>query len=462
MSKGIVLALSLITIIIFSAVSVLSLEVKKTPVQETAIREIDDSFSFDFEIKNTNLTDTFEIYTLVGGITFFPKEPFIISGGQTKKLRVEIHIPESTRQKISGPFTFAYHIKGENTGKFNDQITVRIIPLKEAIEIKGGDISIGDNTARFYITNKEDYTFKDIEAEFSSSFFQFSDKFDLEPYEKKELIVDINKENIGKLTAGRHLVKGKIKFKGIEAEISGDLNFIEKKQLETTEENYGFLINTHRIIKKNNGNIITTTSITVEKNIISRLFTSFNIIPDKVEREGTKIKYIWSREVSPSETFEVVVRTNWIFPFLILIIIILSIIFVKKKLASHLILRKRAVYVKTKSGDFALKIILSAEAKKPMSNISIIDKIPPLVNLHEKFGEVEPDRIDKKNKRLEYNIPHLNPNEKRIFSYIVYTKIRVIGKFEVPPATAVYEIEDKIHETKSNRVFFITKQVKKE
>jgi hypothetical protein len=128
---------------------------------------------------------------------------------------------------------------------------------------------------------------------------------------------------------------------------------------------------------------------------------------------------------------------------------------IKKSVSTDLILRKKVTFVKTKGGQFALKVTLKLKSKRFLERINLIDKLPPLVKLYERFGAIEPDKIDTENKRLEYNITSLNKDEERIFSYIIYSKIGIVGRFELPSARAVYEKEGKIKRTESNRSFFI-------
>ncbi len=45
-----------------------------------------------------------------------------------------------------------------------------------------------------------------------------------------------------------------------------------------------------------------------------------------------------------------------------------------------------------------------------------------------------------------------------MLSYIVYSKIGVLGKFALPSTTAVYERAGEVHETTSNRAFFVAEQ----
>jgi len=118
-------------------------------------------------------------------------------------------------------------------------------------------------------------------------------------------------------------------------------------------------------------------------------------------------------------------------------------------------IKKKINYVRTKGGEFALKVQLKVKARRYVERIKVDDRIPHLVSLYDKFGAVTPDKIDSTNRRLEWNVDSLNPGEERIFSYIVYSKIGVVGKFELPAAKAIYEREGKIKSSVSNRSFFV-------
>ena len=101
-------------------------------------------------------------------------------------------------------------------------------------------------------------------------------------------------------------------------------------------------------------------------------------------------------------------------------------------------------------------------AKQKVENVSLIDKIPAVVKVHENFETNKPDKIDTKNRRLQWNIGDLNPGEERVFNYIVYSKVGVVGKFSLPEALVVFEKDNEIHEVDSNKVFFLSEQSYKE
>ena len=99
--------------------------------------------------------------------------------------------------------------------------------------------------------------------------------------------------------------------------------------------------------------------------------------------------------------------------------------------------------------------MILVEAKNFLERISVIDRLPYLTKVHERFGGEQPSRIDEKNKRMEWNFDRMQPGERRVFSYIIYSKIGVLGKFALPPVTAVYEKEGKVKEAQSNQAFFM-------
>ena len=134
-------------------------------------------------------------------------------------------------------------------------------------------------------------------------------------------------------------------------------------------------------------------------------------------------------------------------------------IFVKEYTRTNLKIRKRVTFVKSKGGEFALKISLIVEARKQVENLLIVERIPPLLNLYKKvFGREAPTKIDEKMKKIEWQFKRLEAGEKRMITYIIYSKVGVVGKFALPRTIGIYEREGKIHEASSNQAFFLTEQ----
>jgi len=458
--KFIVLSVLLFGFLLILPLVSAELKIKKNAVVDVVIPELGMPATYDLEITNLGKGDNFKIYSLVG-VNIKPEESFFIGSKQTKKLRVELY-PEQTILNKPGTFNFVYKIKSDKGEIYDDVMLIKIVNLKNAIEINCYNINLDSENAVIYAKNKVSLPFPEIEADFHSAFFDFSRNFSLDVGERKEFSVPLNKEKIKELVAGSYIITTDIKTYGVSARIEDNFRFTEKQEIATSETKSGFLISTLKVEKKNEGNLPEIVQVRVEKNVISRLFTNFNIEPSKVERRGFVVRYIFQKEIQPNETYVVKATTNWLYPLILLIFIITLIYLIKTYATTDIILRKRVSFVKTKGGEFALKVMLIVKARKFVEKIVVRDKIPPLVKVHERFGIHEPDKIDERNRRLEWNLESLQAGEERIFSYIIYSKVSPVGKFELPRAVAIFEKEGKIHESSSNRVFFITEPKRKD
>ena len=459
MKKSLIL-LFLCIIFLTSLVSAtINLEITKEVVNDVVISEIPGPATFNLAVKNLGDSDNFEIYSLVN-VEMSPKGTFYISGGETKNITVGVY-PSDKVRKNTGIYSFVYKIRGQDSGIQDDILTIRIANLQDAVEIGTYNIELGSDFATLYIINKEKFNFGEITVDFNSAFFSFTKKFILGPLEKKEFKIPLDEEKTKGLIAGQYILTANMK--PTDKEIQGIIKFVEKSSILTEETKSGIIIRTLKIEKVNDGNLPVIAQFDVTKNIISRLFTTFNVEPDKSERNGLLVYYTWYKELRPGESMTLIVRTSWIYFFILLILVIIVGVLVYISTISFLVVRKRVSYVRTKGGEFALKVRLHVKARKFVERISVIDKLPPVVKLYERFGAETPDKIDSKNRRMEWNIESLQPGEERVFSYVVYSKLGIVGKFELPSATAVFEREGKIHETESNKAFFVAEQaVRKE
>jgi hypothetical protein len=292
----------------------------------------------------------------------------------------------------------------------------------------------------------------------SSAFFKLDKNLSISPYERKIINVNLNKEDFKKLMAGFYTLKADILMEDQKAETEGLIKFIEKNIVTTTSNDYGLIISTKTIKKVNEGNVLDTAHLTVKKNIISRLFTTFSPEPDSVERDGATVYYSWQRDVKPGEELEIIVKTNWLFPFLIIILLIVIIALTRLYSKTDIVLKKKVSFVNAKGGEFALKVSILVRSRKNVDNVSIVDRLPPLVKLYERFGPEKPARADEKTRRIEWNFNTLAEGESRVISYIIYSKLGIFGKFALPRATAIYEKDGKVKEVESNQTFFVAEQ----
>lgn len=447
----------LFVLLILPTVFAVNLNVEKQSSDEVLILGSNNPAIFDLSVTNNGATDDFLIYTFFGS-SYFPTERIKINKGETKNIQLIIYPPRDMSQ--IGLTWFNYAIQGDDHSEYKDKLLVKVIELKEAFEISSEEINPESNSIKFYLKNKVNFDFQEVSVNFSSAFFNLEKTFSLEPYEKKTFQVQLNKKDFEKLSSGFYTLIAKINFDGKISNIEGIIKFTEKKIINTTTNSSGIFVRLNEIEKKNQGNVAETVQVIVKKNIISRLFTSFNSLPDNTRRNGSEVSYIWNQVLQPGESLNVKVITNWFLPFIAILLIVAIVLFVKKYLQTDIKLKKKIKFVKTKGREFALKVSLIINTKKDFENVKIIDKLPPLFKLYKKFRKQEPSKIDEKNKMLEWEFKELKSGEKKLISYIIYSKVGVLGKFAFPSATANYERKGKMHKSVSNKVFFLAEPEK--
>jgi len=448
------LILIALILLILPLISAINLTIEKQSSNEVLIIGLNMSAVFDLKITNLGPTDTFKFYNLVG-LDINPKTISIIKG-ETKE--IELKVSPIGDLNIRGFYTFKCTIRGQDESEIDQQLTLNIINLKDAFEIGSEEFDSDSSSLNVYIHNKVNFDFNEINVKFKSAFFDFEETLSLEPNEKKSFNIQLNKDEFKKLMAGFYTMNAEISVEDEKANVEGIIKFVEKNLVTTTKKDYGFIINTQIIEKINEGNVLAKSETVLKKNIISRLFTNFNPEPDIAERQGLTVYYTWEREINPGETLKIIVKTNWLFPLLVILFIVIIVVLAKQYSKTNLVLKKRVSFVRAKGGEFALKVSILIHAKKYVEKVSIIDRLPPLVKIHERFGGEKPLRINEKTKRVEWEFEKLEAGENRMLSYIIYSKIGILGKFSLPTTTAIYEREGKVHETESNRAFFIVEQ----
>ena len=441
----------LFSALVIGLTSAADLEITKIDKGSVIISELDNPAIFEFIINNKGESDQFEIYSLVG-VSMGPKGFFSLPQGESK-LTVYAY-PNSEIRSNPGFFNFEYQLKGSKTGIFKDNLMIKIVPLNEILKVDVSSISPEDTKANLTVKNKENTNIEGLTIKVSSLFFSDSKKISLKPYESISFELPLNKDEMQSLTAGMYVTNTEVQLEDKKTDIEGIVRYLEKQKIAVDESSSGWLVRTRTIKKTNAGSVPAKATIEIRKDIISRLFT-VNSPEALAERKGFTVTYMWEKELAPGESFEVNSQSNYIFPLILIVLIVVAGLLAKVYSQNAIILNKRVSLVKTKGGEFALKVTIHAKARKFITNVQIIDTLPVVAKLYEKFGKL-PDRVDNNGRRLVWNIERLNAGEERVYSYILYSKLKVVGRFELPAATALFEKDGKIQEVWSNRTFFAT------
>lgn len=434
---------------LFSLVEAITVD--KNEIAPVIIAELDSPAVFELSINNSGVSEEAEIYTLIG-VSVTPKFPFQLEQG-TNSLEAKFY-PSKEMKKQRGFVRFEYQIKGEKSGIFKDSIRIKIVSLKDSLDFSSGRLNPDSPNIIFNIANLEQAHIEDAEINFKSSFFDETKKISLKPLEKVNVSIPVYIDKVRTFKAGQYIYKINVNYKGVEAKFEKTFDYLEKEGVSVSEENSGFIVRRNVITKKNEGNVPVKVKIENEKDIISRLFVVNSLEPLNVKRDGFFVKYSWEKEIQPAESFSITTTINYTMPFILIIIVAIIVYFVWFSSRNYIVLNKRVSFVRTKGGEFALKIRLHVKAKKFVENVQIIDRLPGIAVLYEKFG-IKPDVIDSSNRRLIWKTHRLNAGEERVFSYIVYSKIKIVGRYELPSAMAIFERNGKNCEASSNRTFFV-------
>lgn len=455
-----VIYLFCLALLIIPSIYALNLDVKTNSTNVVMIRDINQPAVFNLQVKNLGGDDSLKFYNLLGFI-IAPNGTTSIQQEETKNIPLVIY-PRSDLN-FNGYYAFNYFIRGLTGDPLSEAVTFKIIDLPDAFVVGASEINPKSNSVTIYIRNTVNFNFQNINAEFNSPFFKLDEQFSLAPYEQKQFEVTLNKEDFKSLLAGFYTLSTNVQVGDKTATVEGDISFSEENILNVSENKYGFLIFTDLIQKINEGNVVADSQTVVNKNIISRLFTTADPQPDLVERHGLAIVYTWENKIQPGSVLTIIVRTNWLLPLFIILfvaaIVFLVVQFTKKTLS----LDKKVTFLRAKGGEFALKVTVVVTAKKFAERITIIDRIPYLSKIYEKFGTEKPVRVDEKNRRIEWHFDKLMPGETRVLNYVIYSRVGVLGRFALPTTRAVYQREGKVHEAESNQAFLVTEQgVKRE
>ena len=428
-----------------------NLEIEKIDKGSVVITKLDNPAIFDFVIDNKGSAEKFQIYSLVG-VSILPEGFFELPSGETK---MEIRAtPNQKLREIGGFLSVEYQIYGQKSGIFKDELLIKVVPLEKAVVIKKVQLSPDDSEAKVTIENKENTHLENVKINLKSVFFEKQETISLTPHQQITLQIPITKDT-KKIVAGPYILTAEIATQEAKEKIEGVIDYLEKEGLSVEKTSEGFVMRKTTVTKTNVGNIPVTAKVEIKKDILSRLFTVNSPLHSNVERTGLATTYFWEENLGPNESLVVKSTTNYTFPFLVLALLIIIVLSLKYYTRSYLSISKKVSHVRTKGGQFALKVHLHITAKKHIDNIQITDTLPAMAKLYEGYG-TKPDSVSAATRKVSWKIPRLNSGETRVFSYIIYSTIRTFGRFELPAAAASFEHDGKIFNILSDKVFFVS------
>ena len=440
----------LLFLIILPLCQAAPLEITSIDRGSVVIKQLDNPAKFTLDIQNTGPSDAFEIYSFLG-VTMYPKGNFLLETGRTQ-LDIEAIPNSDVRNSVDGYYIFEYQIRSPRQGITKDTLRIKIVDLRDILSVQSNGLKPGDTEAHLIIKNLENTHLNDLDLGIESAFFKARHVVSLEPFEEITLTVSINSAELQKARAGTYPLTTTIAVAGSDVTIVDDLYYLEKGSLAVSENTEGVLVRTTTYEKRNEGNIPIVAEVTDSKNLVGRLFTSHTPSPQSTENDGFLVTYTWRKELAPNESITVESRTNYTLPFILLLLLVVILFIVKIAALRPVMVRKQVSVVKTRGGELALRVRINVKARNHVDNLQIIDRVPTIMKLYDKFG-VKPDKVESSTRRLIWNLPQLNAGEERVYSYIAYSTVKIVGKVQLPATTVIFERNGVSHEVVSNTAF---------
>ncbi len=446
-----VLVLLIFIIIFLTVFSQASLNVEVKEKNNIVISDIRNPAVYEFTITNNGQTANYEIYSLAG-VSFSQRGAFEIkTGSSTLEIKA---FPKKDILKQTGIYSFQYHLRGPEGEIFTDNLRMKIVPLEEAFFIKTIKFLPSDKETVISIRNRNNALIEDVKVYFVSAFFNERKILMFNPYEEINLSVPLDANKLRKARAGSYILTSKISIEDAAKELESVILYLEEENVSVTESNTGSIIRKTTITKRNEGNVQATVDIEMNKNIITRLVSVYTIEPLTVQRKGFSVLYSWEKEIEPGESFTVSSVTNYTLPLILLILVVIIAFLVRYYAKTDLIIQKRVSFVKTRNGLFALKVQIRLKAKKAVEQIKVVDRIPMATQIYKEHMS-RPDEIDHSSRRIVWNIDRLAAGEERIYSYIIYSKVKIIGRFELPATSVSFKYMGALNHVVSNKTFFV-------
>jgi hypothetical protein len=443
-------------ILLSSFVSAELLDIQSIVINNAVAKEINMNATFNLTITNNN--DFNELFWIdsVLDMVMFPSGYMEIPA--MSSLVIPIYVAPSSYFKslYSGGHEFGYFVKGLNSGTINKALQIKIVQLVDALQISIPDsVKMSDENMTITLENKENMWISGtLNAE--SDILSGSKEVEMEPLSKHDIDVPIKTVRD---KAGKYLIDIKFATPDYTLDKKDDIVLEPTENIRSDESRTGSIFAYITLINKTNiGNIESDATIIVSKSAPISWFTTFSQIPEKVERSGLIIRYSWTKKLDLDESFAINVRTDYSLPLVVLIVLAAGLVFLYVYSRKQIIVTKRAVRVKTSTGEFALKILLHAKCVKgEAKEVIITDTIPIFSEFYEKSATLKPDR--KIGRSLTWYLGNMIKGEEKTISYVIYSKVKVMGKIEMPVVRGTYKnIKDKLRHLTSNKLFILAEE----
>jgi len=435
--------------------AVSAFEIEKNKVTDVITSE-DTGIPAHYSLTISNPEHFDEIFSLYSILTIdiLPKESFNIGASDERTISVLMYPSQKVKERCGfGECMIQYYIKGSSSGTVTDIFEIKVIPLSKIINATLPEVVVYDSKILpITIENKENIDFENISLDVESDFVRSTEELSLAPKTKKTIGVELDSAKLKAVKAGTHTLKLNFNINNCSYVVDKQIEVSEYEYVTTTETlKRSFFGYTKTITKKNEGNAPQLVTLEVDQNRIEGAFTGYSIDAAEKQALGNTVTSEWQRQLEPGESLTVEMKTNYAAPVLLLGALIIGSTAFYMQRRPRVVVRKKAYKVRTKDGTLALKILLLVKnVGNEVGDVRCTDYVPKMTELHDRFGDAQPDAIDKN--KLQWNFGSMMPDESKAVSYIVYSKVAPLG-MNFPKAVVSYtDYRGKGHYTFSNNI----------
>ena len=471
-------------LLVFSSVVYAQNETNETEVEpafEVSLDVVKDRIDFEesaeFKIIITNPRNSIEVFTVK------PASPYVewfIKTRPASDYNVKVY-PKSQREVLVvvkpisvgiGRYALRLNIKHEESGElFKKDIIVNVVSLGNipAVSISGKVPEKIDPREPFEVTvwleNRNAKNLEEITVELKSDAIRESTISSLGPLnsgnDKKTLKFSVH---LDKKTPP---IKDNLRIFVIVKE-GKDVYELKSAPYEYEIIKYGGVVDNHnpkfrilgkydRVMFVNDANTKFEGYAKLESPFYKALFTRTD--PKAVSFVEDGKRYLgWNVKLNSQETFEVVVRVNYIPLFIILVVLGVFFFYYFKYRSPIIITKSVQSIVKKGGGVTGFKVILHIKnrSKKPIENVSIIDRIPDIADFdrEREVGTLQPEKVvhTKRGIIAKWVINNLDKEEETVIKYGVKSRLSILGKLPLPSTIAKFKDEkDEVKRSYSNR-----------
>src|SRR3989338_47042 len=265
---------------------------------------------------------------------------------------------------------------------------------------------------------------------------------DLQPLERKFATFDVKldpHETPKTDTLLAAAVIGNITFVDIETfEIAGyELPFVESSSSQEA-----FMKTATSVEVSNPSNVAKEQDVLLETRFLQSLFTSTSPHATITTQDGKRL-LTWHVTLPASGSIILRATTNYR-PFFYILIIALAALGIYLRLRSPLVIFKSVREVAKHEGGISMfKVILHIKkrSKHSLHGIEVTDSVPSIADIRpgEMSGTLPPTKVltnTRKGSIAKWELHALEGHEERVLSYLVKSKLSILGTLEIPLAKA--------------------------